>query len=480
VLTLRIEDLFADSVLEYPLVHQTGKVVLGAGLTLTEGLIEALHNTNIEVLFGVVSTDEIYALRETSATVPMDIASLQPDNAFPTDIYDSDMNLVASEGYEITPLAAEALQQSKRRRFFTFPEDLREQYKRLLCEVDEAVRAHLKRLSNSGRPSAKVRPVGVSVQRLRRRCRPGERSPLEIQADFASCEGVIRDIEEFYKAVGEGLPVKPKRLTEMAERILGIILDDMELAIAFTLQEKRFEFLHVHTFSTALLAAAAGTARNYGRKQLLDLACASLLMHLGMLRLPRQLLDRPRALTQEELAQVREHPRYNLGYAMHLAVESPAVLLAVYEHHERGTGHGYPEGLRLPEIHDYACLLAAADTLDALCRPRPHRPAMGSHEALTTMAKMAKLHMLSPTAVDSLLQAVGNPPLGSYVQLDDGRHARVVSVNPERVDRPKLAVLLDSQEVPLEKPEIVDTSVTPTNFSLRELTLPLIAPQAGF
>lgn len=54
----------------------------------------------------------------------------------------------------------------------------------------------------------------------------------------------------------------------------------------------------------------------------------------------------------------------------------------IYQHHERYDGSGYPRGLKGEEIMIEARILAIADTVEAMCSPRPYRPARGMDAAI--------------------------------------------------------------------------------------------------
>src|SRR5258708_5943145 len=82
------------------------------------------------------------------------------------------------------------------------------------------------------------------------------------------------------------------------------------------------------------------------------LARAALLHDVGKAVTPRALLDKPGALTEAEMDEMREHPRR--GYAA-LAAQGgfpPEMLDAVLHHHAFLDGTGYPKGLSSKEITD--------------------------------------------------------------------------------------------------------------------------------
>ena len=78
------------------------------------------------------------------------------------------------------------------------------------------------------------------------------------------------------------------------------------------------------------------------------------------------------------------------------------------QHHERLDGSGYPRGLSGEQIGTTARLLAAADVYQALCEPRPHRPARAAQDAAGELRREVTAGRLDGDAVDSVLRAAGH------------------------------------------------------------------------
>jgi len=113
---------------------------------------------------------------------------------------------------------------------------------------------------------------------------------------------------------------------------------------------------------------------------------------IGMVTVPRDVLDRPGPLTADELAQVRRHTTLGRDAIERsqerLAVDAGFLQHAkdiVLSHHERFDGSGYPEGLRGRDIPLSARMVAVADVYDALVTPRPYKATVSHDEAAATL-----------------------------------------------------------------------------------------------
>lgn len=113
-----------------------------------------------------------------------------------------------------------------------------------------------------------------------------------------------------------------------------------------------------------------------------------------------RILDKPGRLDPDELAAIREHPRYTQQILERVACLRRIVETAA-NHHERLDGTGYHRGLTTIELSQPARILAVADVYEALTADRPYREAMPRERALE-IVRGQRGSGLCPTAVDAL------------------------------------------------------------------------------
>jgi putative nucleotidyltransferase with HDIG domain len=135
---------------------------------------------------------------------------------------------------------------------------------------------------------------------------------------------------------------------------------------------------------------------------------AALLHDVGKAFIPIAILDKPAKLTDEEMSEVRKHPRRGFDA---LAAEGgfpPEMLDVVLHHHEFLDGTGYPNGLRSNQISDIVRLTTIVDIYAALVEKRAYRLPFTHAKAFAIMEQMDG--KLDP----HLLQAFRPVALGSY------------------------------------------------------------------
>lgn len=204
--------------------------------------------------------------------------------------------------------------------------------------------------------------------------------------ELVSIEGIARDITE------------RKRAEEAVERALYQLVSTLSSAM-----ELRDPYTAGHQQRVAELACAIAEELNLPAERIRGLRVAALLHDIGKaLFVPTEILSKPSKLTELEMALIREHPK--AGYDVLKGVEFPwPVAEAVYQHHERLDGSGYPRGLKGDEILLEARILAVADVVEAMSSHRPYRPAHPLERALAEV-RTHRGTLYDPAVVDACLR----------------------------------------------------------------------------
>jgi len=151
--------------------------------------------------------------------------------------------------------------------------------------------------------------------------------------------------------------------------------------------------------------------RDYLTPERIDLLSSLAPLHdIGKVGIPDHILNKPGALTDEELREMRKHPALGrdviLNAEKHAGVRDDAILdLAkdiVYTHHERWDGTGYPRGLRGAEIPVAGRVMAVVDVYDAAVTRTLYRPSL-SHDAAVDFIIAGKAAQFDPAVVDAFV-----------------------------------------------------------------------------
>lgn len=136
-------------------------------------------------------------------------------------------------------------------------------------------------------------------------------------------------------------------------------------------------------------------------EQLKNLEWGALLHDLGTHWVSADILQKPSALSDEEMRQVRRHPILG-AELLDVSYAFDEVREIILTHHERWDGTGYPAGMAAEEIPLLARIVAICETFDALTSDRPYRAAYSPAEARDVIARSAGTH-LDPALVVAFL-----------------------------------------------------------------------------
>jgi diguanylate cyclase (GGDEF)-like protein len=139
--------------------------------------------------------------------------------------------------------------------------------------------------------------------------------------------------------------------------------------------------LFIHCRNVARLCFKIARRLGLSAWEIHDVGLAGLLHDVGKICVPDAILQKPGALTPEEMAVVRQHA--DQGADMLAPVPSlSAVALAVRHHHENFGGGGYPDGIAGEKIPLPSRIVLVADAYDAITSDRPYRKGRTPAEAV--------------------------------------------------------------------------------------------------
>lgn len=127
----------------------------------------------------------------------------------------------------------------------------------------------------------------------------------------------------------------------------------------------------------------------------------ALIHDIGMLAIPRKIVDAPRRLEPEEQETVRTHIDI-AEKELRERMKSEVVSIAL-AHHERGDGSGYPQKLRDFQMNPAQRILQVADMVSALANKRSYRPPFSKEEIIGILNEEADKKRLNKQVVTCLL-----------------------------------------------------------------------------
>lgn len=205
---------------------------------------------------------------------------------------------------------------------------------------------------------------------------------------------------------------------------------------------------YAHSLNVAIISRIIGKWLHFSNEELDTLTLAGLLHDIGKTKIPDEVLNKDEKLTDEEFQMIRNHPKYGYDILKSQPLNSH-IKKAALMHHERCDGSGYPMGLTMEEIDDYALIIAIADVYDAMTAARSYRAPLCPFEVIAEFEKDG-LQKYKPKYILTFLENIANAYQNNRVMLSDGTSARIVLLNHRRLSKP-LVQLDDGACIDLEK-----------------------------
>ncbi|SFP97014.1 HD-GYP domain, c-di-GMP phosphodiesterase class II (or its inactivated variant) [Nitrosomonas cryotolerans] len=213
--------------------------------------------------------------------------------------------------------------------------------------------------------------------------------------------------------------------------------------------------LYDNAINASVRLLAFGRQLGLPREELSILGLGGLLMDIGKLRLPSEILTSNRFLNATERNLMKQHVAYGEAIITQSCDIPEAVFKIIVQHHERENGGGYPRGLYANQLHAYARMAAIVDCYEELIGARPGIPAAKPFQALKELKDNSR-GGLNPALVEQFSHCIGVFPVGSLVELNTGEVAIVLTHARSQRFLPRVMIILDAKKQPCDMPLTLD------------------------
>ena len=209
-------------------------------------------------------------------------------------------------------------------------------------------------------------------------------------------------------------------LRAISSELIATVRRDPDIALgALFLNQIAGPYAVRHCIETAIVVSLIGRAMGKSDGELLLVTAAALTMNVGMVRQADVFQSREGALSSEERALVRRHPRDSVELLRWAGVTDEEWLDYVLLHHENDDGSGYPEGRMGDEIAQNAKLIGLADRYCAFVSARNYRRSLVPPEALARL-RAERAMPVDPAVLAHFARELGAYPPGTLVRLANG------------------------------------------------------------
>lgn len=257
-------------------------------------------------------------------------------------------------------------------------------------------------------------------------------------------------IEETLHAIVNNSPYDLSKLRYIVGPMVDSVIRNPDASIWLTRLRDQDDYQYKHALGVAVWVTALGRQIGMPRDELAHIAFGGVLLDIGKLKIPAEILQKTSSLNREEYDLVKKHVQFSVDLMQSHGGISDDVFAMVAHHHERYDGSGYPHGLSGNKIPLFSRMAAIADSYDAMTSRRHYATALSPSAAVSKLYEARDI-LYQAELIEEFIQAIGIYPAGTLVELSDGRVGVVVAEYRTRRLRPRILLLLDEDKQTLEQ-----------------------------
>ena len=278
----------------------------------------------------------------------------------------------------------------------------------------------------------------------------GEEDPDGLRREeMARAKGVRKEAEKVIGTVMhdvlEGKRINIAQVDAVVERMIDSVFDNQSAMMCLSRLKTRDEYTFQHSVNVCIFMIAFCRAIGFDRAATTEVGTGALLHDVGKMKVPRDILNKPSRLTEEEFALMQSHVTHSYQVLKEERGIPASAITVAFEHHERHDGTGYPLGLKGDKITRVGQMAAIVDVYDAITSDRCYHTGVDPAEALRKLYEWSEFHFCREL-VQHFIKCVGIYPLGTMVRLESGYLAVVVRPADGSMVKPMVRLVYDTRK----------------------------------
>jgi putative nucleotidyltransferase with HDIG domain len=251
-------------------------------------------------------------------------------------------------------------------------------------------------------------------------------------------------------AATEGQPDLPAAL-QTVEGLADAVTQNRTALVALTAMRSYDNYTFTHMVNVSILTMGQARALGIEGRLLREFGLSALMHDIGKVRTPKEILNKPDKLTDDEFVIMRRHT-VDGAEILRRTPEMPILAPVVaFEHHLRVDGSGYPLGVKRAGLNVGTMLCGISDVYDAMRSQRAYQQAFPTDRILAVL-KRNDGSQFDQNLVRRFVQLLGIYPPGNLVRLGSGEVAVVTQVHAPDPHRPRVRVLFSKDGTRLDLP----------------------------
>ncbi|RPJ10667.1 MAG: HD domain-containing protein, partial [Deltaproteobacteria bacterium] len=190
---------------------------------------------------------------------------------------------------------------------------------------------------------------------------------------FFETVGTIKEVITHIKGKQQADVRKLKRL---AQKAVHLVMEDESILLGLTTIKNYDEYTFNHSVNVSIYSLAMGRRLGFSRKILTELGITALLHDIGKSKIPRETLNKPGPLNDQEWNLMKRHSLMGAEIVLNLkqlGEINPRMVIGIFDHHLKNDTSGYPKLFRRKKAGLFGQIIQIADAYDAMTTPRVYK-----------------------------------------------------------------------------------------------------------
>lgn len=259
----------------------------------------------------------------------------------------------------------------------------------------------------------------------------------------------ITHLEEAFESENSEEKIRLSTTRRLIQSIFNHLVENESFVQGLTNIKNFHEYTLNHSLNVCILSLALGRRLGLDRNELMDLGISAFLHDFGKLDTPKEILEKPSRLDEQERQIIEKHPHQGAGKLVQFQEFKNLPLRAIHvalEHHIKEDLGGYPRYFKKQSANLFSKIVKIVDFFDAITTKRVYRTkSFTRSEALNLMLENSGTEF-HPLLLREFVKMMGIYPVGSLVALSSGEIGIIVENNPEIsfLLRPRVKLITDA------------------------------------
>lgn len=290
-----------------------------------------------------------------------------------------------------------------------------------------------------------------SLEELSENCLENEVTSVSIPKYIAFetyYNDAVNQLKKEFSNWGAGGKIDITKVRGMIIPLIEKVLEDRSYIFDLNAYSNPKDYLYHHCIATGVIASVMAKKLGFERGITIQMAIAGMLADSGMARISNRIREKKVQLTKEEFEEVKNHPYYSFMLVKNLPALKEVMKEAIYQHHERLDGSGYPKGDRIGSISNFAQIIAVADVFHAMTSERLYRTKQSPFKVME-MIKEEEFGKFDIKVVQALVDIVVDLPIGTKIELSNLELGEVMYINKYAPTRPLVKLIRTGEIIDL-------------------------------